>query len=442
MERGFNGEFPRLFIGCKRGLIITLLLFLCVVFVSSSFAGDEVTPAIDKADTAWMLVSTALVMLMTPGLAIFYAGMARKKNVLGTIMHSFFVLALISVQWVLWGYTLSFGGDVGGVIGALEYLGLNGVGGEPKGTIPHLVFMMFQGMFAIITVALITGGFAERIRFSAVVVFSILWATLVYDPLCHWIWGGGWLSQLGTLDFAGGMVVHISCGVSAIVAAIVIGKRRGYPRELMPPHNLTLTVIGMGLLWFGWFGFNAGSALAANDIAAFAFVNTNTAAAMATLTWVFIEWIHRGKPTVLGAVSGAVAGLASITPAAGFVGPGSALLVGLVGGGLCYWAVGILKPRLGYDDTLDVFGIHAVGGTWGSIATGLFASIGAKGLFFGNPYQLVAQFIGIISAVLLSVVGTFIILKLVDVVIKIRVSNEEEIEGLDLSQHGESGYVL
>ncbi|MBI5454795.1 MAG: ammonium transporter, partial [Deltaproteobacteria bacterium] len=296
--------------------------------------------------------------------------------------------------------------------------------------------------FAAITVALITGAFAERIKFSAVVVFSLLWATLIYDPLCHWVWGGGWLQKLGVLDFAGGIVVHISCGFSALVAALYVGKRRGFPRELMAPHNLTLTVIGMGILWFGWFGFNAGSALASDGIAAVAFVTTNTAAAAGTLAWTFIEWGHRGKPTMLGAMSGAVAGLGSITPASGFVTPGSAIIIGIIGGVLCYAAVTMLKPRLGYDDTLDVFGIHGIAGTWGTIATGIFATIGAQGLIAGNPAQLGKQAIGAAVTVALSVVGTYVLLKIVDLVIGIRVTTEQEIEGLDLSQHEESGYTL
>ncbi|MBI5047770.1 MAG: ammonium transporter [Deltaproteobacteria bacterium] len=426
----------------SRKIISATMLIGSVLLPVTAMAEKTTAPVINAGDTAWILISTALVMLMTPGLAIFYAGMARKKNVLGTIMHSFFILCLISVQWVLWGYSLAFGPDIGGVIGGIKYLGLNGVGQEPNGTIPHLVFMMFQGMFAVITVALITGAVAERIKFSAVVIFSILWATFVYDPLCHWVWGGGWLQRLGVLDFAGGIVVHISCGVSALVAAMVIGKRKGYPKEYMPPHNLSLTVIGMGLLWFGWFGFNAGSALAANGIAANAFVTTNTAAAMAAITWVFIEWMHRGKPTTLGAISGAVAGLGTITPASGFVGPASSLIIGLAAGALCYWAVSVLKPKLGYDDSLDVFGIHGVGGTLGTISAGLFASVGATGLFFGNPAQLIKQLIGIAVTVALAGFGTYIILKVVDAVIGIRVSQDEEIEGLDLSQHGESGYIL
>ncbi|MBI2412990.1 MAG: ammonium transporter [Deltaproteobacteria bacterium] len=396
----------------------------------------------NKADTAWILVSTAMVMFMTPGLAIFYAGMARKKNVLSTMMQSFFILCLISIQWIFLGYTLSFGPDVGGLIGSLDFLGLENVGVEAKGTIPHLLFMMFQGMFAAITVALITGAFAERIKFSAVVVFSLLWATLIYDPLCHWVWGGGWLQKLGVLDFAGGIVVHISCGLSALVAAIYIGRRKGFPRELMAPHNLTLTVIGMGILWFGWFGFNAGSALSSDGAAVIAFVTTNTAAAAGTLTWAFIEWGHRGKPTMLGAMSGAVAGLGSITPASGFVTPGSAMIIGIIGGVLCYIAVTILKPKFGYDDTLDVFGIHGIAGTWGTIATGIFATIGAQGLIAGNPAQLGKQVIGALVTVALSVVGTYVLLKIVDLVMGLRVTTEQEIEGLDLSQHEESGYTL
>ena len=425
----------------KGFLMFSLLLIIQAISAPFSLAA-EAANEINKADTAWILVSTAMVMFMTPGLAIFYAGMARKKNVLSTMMQSFFILCLISIQWILVGYTLSFGPDVGGFIGSLDFLGLENVGVEAKGTIPHLLFMMFQGMFAAITVALITGAFAERIKFSAVVVFSLLWATLIYDPLCHWVWGGGWLQKLGVLDFAGGIVVHISCGLSALVAAIYVGKRKGFPRELMAPHNLTLTVIGMGILWFGWFGFNAGSALASDGAAVIAFVTTNTAAAAGTLTWAFIEWGHRGKPTMLGAMSGAVAGLGSITPASGFVTPGSAIIIGIAGGALCYMAVTMLKPRLGYDDTLDVFGIHGIAGTWGTIATGIFATIGAQGLIAGNPAQLGKQAIGALVTVVLSVVGTYILLKIVDLVIGIRVTTEQEIEGLDLSQHEESGYTL
>ncbi|MCK5236397.1 MAG: ammonium transporter [Deltaproteobacteria bacterium] len=397
----------------------------------------------DKADTAFIMMSAALVMFMTLGLALFYAGMARRKNVLGTMMHTFFIFCLVSLLWVIGGYTLSFGPDVGGVIGSLDHIFLKGVGFEANGTIPHMLFMVFQGMFAAITVALISGGFAERVKFSAVILFSVLWLFFIYSPLCHWVWGGGWLQKLGALDFAGGMVVHISCGVSALVAAIVIGKRKGFPKTHMPPHNLSLTVIGMAILWFGWFGFNAGSALAADETAVRAFVITNTAAVTATVVWVVIEWLHRGKPTLLGAVSGAVAGLGSVTPASGFVDPWGALLIGVVGGSLCYLAVSILKPRLGYDDTLDVFGIHGVGGIWGTLAIGLFATAGATGLFTGGGgAQLYKQAIGVIATIGFSAIGTYIIVKVVSLTIGFRVNEEDEVEGLDYSQHGESGYHL
>ena len=419
----------------------TLPLLIALLLAPAAVLAGDGEAAINSGDTAWILVSTAAVMLMTPGLALFYAGMVRGKNVLGTIMHSFFILCLISVQWVLWGYTLAFGPDNAGVIGGLAYLGLNGVGTEPNGTIPHLLFMMFQGMFAIITVALITGSFAERMKFSAFIIFAVIWTTVVYDPICHWVWGGGWLGDLGALDFAGGTVVHISSGISALVACIVIGKRAGYPREAMPPHNLPMTILGTALLWFGWFGFNAGSALAADGIAAVAFVATNTAAAAAALAWVFVEWAARGKPTALGAASGAVAGLVAITPAAGFVGPVSSIIIGIGAGVFCYLAVSFVKPRLGYDDSLDVFGIHGIGGIWGALATGLFASVGAEGVFFGNPGQMKAQVIGVIATVVLAGVASFVILKVLDAVIGLRVGKEEESEGLDISQHGESGYT-
>ncbi|MEK7313167.1 MAG: ammonium transporter [Deltaproteobacteria bacterium] len=420
-----------------------LMLSVLSLFAPAlAFAADTAAPTIDTGDTAWVLISTALVMLMTPGLAFFYAGMVRRKNVLGTMMHSFFILCLISIQWVIWGYTLSFGTDVSGVIGGLEFFGLNGVGGEAKGTIPHLIFMMYQGMFAIITVALITGAVAERVKFSALVIFTLVWATVIYDPLCHWVWGGGWLMSMGALDFAGGTVVHISSGISALVFALVIGKRKGYPKESIMPHSIGLTLLGTALLWFGWFGFNSGSALGANGIAALAFVTTNTAAAAAALGWVFFEWMHRGKPTVLGAASGAVAGLVAITPGAGFVEPVSAIIIGAIAGVGCYLAVSYLKPALGYDDSLDVFGIHGVGGTWGAIATGLFASIGAKGAFFGNPKQVLIQAEAVLATAALAGVGTFIIIKVLDAVIGIRVSAEDEVMGLDLSQHGENGYNL
>jgi Amt family ammonium transporter len=407
---------------------------------------------IDKGDTAWVLTSSVLVLMMTaPGLALFYAGMVRQKNALATLMHSFIIAALISVQWVLWGYSLAFGPDVGGIIGSLEWVGLRNVGVEPfeaySKTIPHQVFMLFQMMFAIITPALITGTFAERKKFSAFILFTLLWATFVYDPLAHWVWGdGGWLKKLGALDFAGGTVVHISSGVSALVCAIMIGKRRGYGHQPMPPHNLPLTVMGAGFLWVGWFGFNAGSALAADGLAASAFTATNTAAAAAALGWMFTEWMTRGKPTVLGAASGAVAGLVAITPASGFVGPMASIIIGGLAGLLCYSACNF-KSRLGYDDSLDVVGVHGVGGTWGALATGLFASkavneAGGDGLFYGNPGQLWTQVVAVAATYALAIVGTAIILKVVDVMVGLRVSDEDEAVGLDLSQHSETAYAL
>jgi ammonium transporter, Amt family len=407
---------------------------------------------IDKGDTAWMLTSSALVLLMTaPGLALFYGGMVRQKNALGTIMQSFIIMALISIQWVLWGYSLAFGPDHGGIIGGLDWIGLRGVGADPldtySKTIPHQVFVLFQMMFAIITPALITGAFAERKKFSAFILFTLLWATFVYDPLAHWVWGdGGWLKRLGALDFAGGTVVHISSGVSALVCAIMIGKRRGYGHQPMQPHNLPMTVMGAALLWFGWFGFNAGSALEANGLAASAFLATNTATAAAVLGWMFTEWAIRGKPTVLGAASGAVAGLVAITPASGFVGPMSSIVIGAVAGVVCYAACN-LKSRLGYDDSLDVVGVHGVGGTWGALATGLFASkavndAGRDGLFFGNPGQLWIQIMAVLSTYALAIVGTVIILKIVDAMVGLRVTEEDEVSGLDLSQHSETAYTL
>jgi ammonium transporter, Amt family len=409
------------------------------------------TPAkIDKGDTAWILTSAALVLMMTiPGLFLFYGGLVRRKNVLGTIMHSFIIVALISVQWALWGYTLAFGVDVGGIIGDLSWLGLNGVGPAPNAdyaaTIPHAAFMVFQMMFAVITPALITGAFAERVKFGSFLVFILLWATFIYDPLAHWVWGvKGWMREMGALDFAGGTVVHISSGASALVAAIMCGKRIGYPHEAMPPHNLPFSVIGAGLLWVGWFGFNAGSALAADGLATSAFVSTHLAAAAAALSWLAMDWIIRDKPTVLGAASGAVAGLVAITPGAGFVGPGSALLIGVGGGVLCSVACS-LKPKLGYDDSLDVVGVHGVGGTWGALATGLFASkainpAGNDGLFFGNPGQLWVQFVSVLATLALAMVGTYILLSIVKAVMGLRVADEEERMGLDLSQHNERAY--
>ena len=405
---------------------------------------------IDTGDTAWMLFSTGLVMLMTVGLALFYGGMARRKNVLGTIMHSFILLCLVSVIWVLWGYTIAFGPDKGGIIGSLEWFGLTGVGQEPgryASTIPHLGFMIFQGMFAVITPALIAGAFAERIKFSAFLMFTILWVTFVYSPLAHWVWGGGWIgSVLGALDFAGGTVVHISSGVAALTSAYVIGSRKGHGIQPMPPHNRTLTVTGAALLWFGWFGFNAGSALSSGGIATSALVNTNTSASAATLSWILIEWMHRGKPTLIGAVSGSIAGLVAITPASGYVSPISSILIGTVAAAFCYAAV-MLKPRFGYDDSFDVFAIHAVGGTWGALGTGLFASTavnpsGLDGLFFGNPPLIGIQAIAIVVTYIYVSMYTFVILKIVDLIIGLRVDEESEAIGLDYTQHKESGYNL
>lgn len=405
---------------------------------------------IDKGDTAWLLTSSALVLMMTiPGLFLFYGGLVRRKNVLGTIMHSFIIVAVISIQWALWGYTLAFGVDINGIIGDLSWLGLRGVGAEPNAdyaaTIPHAAFMVFQMMFAVITPALITGAFAERIKFSSFLVFILLWATFIYDPLAHWVWGvKGWMREMGALDFAGGTVVHISSGASALIAAIMCGRRIGYLQEAMPPHNLPFSVIGAGLLWVGWFGFNAGSALAADGLATSAFVATHLASAAAALAWLAMDWIVRDKPTVLGAASGAVAGLVAITPGSGFVGPGSAIIIGIIGGILCSMACS-LKPKLGYDDSLDVVGVHGVGGTWGAIATGLFASkainsAGNDGLFFGNPGQLWIQIVSVIATWALAVIGTYILLSIVKAVMGLRVEIDEERMGLDLSQHNERAY--
>jgi len=388
---------------------------------------------------------------MTPGLALFYGGMVRRKNVLGTIMQSFIALGVMTVLWVLYGYSLSFGPDVGHIIGNLDWVGLKGVGLEPNPdyapTIPHQAFMIFQMMFAVITPALITGAFAERFKFKTYLAFLVLWATFVYFPLAHWVWGvGGWIRELGALDFAGGLVVHISSGVSALAAVIVVGRRKGHQIEQMAPHNVTMTLLGAALLWFGWFGFNGGSAVASGGLATSAFVVTHIAAAGAALSWMMAEWAHKSKPTVLGAASGAVAGLVAITPASGFVGPMPALVIGLVVGVICYAAVN-LKTKFGYDDSLDVVGVHGVGGTWGAIATGLFASktlnsAGNNGLLFGNPSLLWDQLIGVGAAWVYSFIVTFAILKILDWTLGLRVSEKEEYDGLDLSQHGESGYTL
>lgn len=398
---------------------------------------------VNAGDTAWVLIASALVLAMIlPGLALFYGGMVRSKNVLSTMMHSFIAVCIVSVVWVFWGYSLAFGPDVGGVIGSFQWVGLIGVGPEPiqGSTIPHLAFMVFQLMFAAITVALISGAIAERMKFTAFCLFAILWVTFIYAPLAHWVWGGGWLAGLGDLDFAGGTVVHISSGVAALACALVLGKRRGYGTDNMSPHNLPFTVVGASLLWVGWFGFNAGSALAANGVAASAFVATHVATAAGALAWLGVEWGYRGKPTLLGAASGAVAGLVAITPAAGYVGPVSAILIGLGGGMACYLGV-FLKNKLGYDDALDVLGIHGIGGTWGALATGLFASVGGgTGLFFGNPGQLAIQAIGVGATWIFSFLGTYLILLIVDSVVGLRVKKEDEVLGLDLTQHNERAY--
>lgn len=433
----------------KKIWVLLLIIILGMLALPTSVFAAEVS-AVDTGDTSFIIISAALVFLMTPGLALFYGGMVRKKNVLSTVMHSFIIMAIASVQWVLIGFSLAFGPDHAGFIGGLNWLGLAGVGMDPNpdyaATIPALVFMAFQLMFAIITPALITGSIAERMRFPAFLGFITLWMLVVYNPLAHWVWGvGGFLRNMGALDFAGGTVVHISSGVSGLIAALVIGKRKGFGKESMAPHQIPMTVLGAGILWFGWFGFNAGSALGANGLAAVALVTTNTSAAAAALSWLGAEWIHRGKPTVLGAASGAVAGLVAITPGAGFVTPLASLIIGLVGGVVCYLAVSVLKSKLGYDDALDAFGCHGVGGAWGALATGLFATktinpAGADGLFYGNAAQLGIQAISIGVTIALAGGATFVILRLVGLFTKLRATVDEEESGLDLTMHGEQAY--
>jgi len=439
--------------GYRKGLKLAWIGVWVLVTTASAWAQDA-EPKIDTGDTAWMLTSAALVLMMTaPGLALFYGGLVRSKNGLATIMQSFVMMALISIQWVLWGYSLAFGGS-GRFVGSLEWFGMMGVGGAPNpdyaATIPHQCFAAYQMMFAVITPALITGAFAERMKFSAFLLFSLLWATFVYDPLAHWVWGkGGWLGLaggMGALDFAGGTVVHISSGISALVCALVLGKRIGYPREQFHPHSLPFSVMGAALLWVGWFGFNAGSALTSGALASSAFLATNTGAAAATLSWMYAEWATRGKPTVLGAASGAVAGLVAITPAAGFVGPLSSIIIGGAAGVICYGACN-LKTRLGYDDSLDVVGVHFVGGTTGALLTGMFASklvnpAGADGLFFGNPAQLAIQFFAVAASIIYCGAGAWVLLRIVDATVGLRVPQEDEVAGLDLSQHGETAYSL
>lgn len=403
----------------------------------------------NTGDTAFMFLSTVLVMLMTPGLALFYSGMVKEKNVLSTTMHSYCCIAIVSIQWILVGYSLAFGPDISHITGNLSWTFLNNVGFKPLAayapTIPHNLFMMYQLMFAIITPALITGAFAERIKFPAFLAFILIWTTVVYDPVAHWVWGtGGWIKNLGALDFAGGTVVHISSGVSGLVAAIYIGKRK---IRKTSPNNLPMTILGAGLLWFGWYGFNAGSALGLNNVTMTAFITTNTSAAAATISWVACEWIVTKKATVLGAVTGAVVGLVSITPAAGFVTPASSIVIGAIGSIICYFAVSYLKSKFNYDDALDAFGCHGIGGTWGSIATGIFAtkavnSGGANGLLYGNPSLVLTQFIATIAVYAYSIIMTIIILKVVSLVFKLRADDNEEDLGLDISMHGEKGYHI
>lgn len=431
----------------KLASILSMTAMFIAMMASVAFAADDTTAAIDTGDTAWVLISAALVFIMTPGLAFFYGGMVRSKNVLSTIMHSFFIVAMISVEWVLIGYAMTFGSDIGGFIGSLDKVGLTGVGMQvmANGTIPELAFVAFQCMFAIITPALITGAFAERMKFGAFVVFILLWAILIYNPMAHWVWGGGFLAKLGALDFAGGLVIHILSGVSGLTVCILLGKRHGYGKVPMLPHHLPMTVLGATLLWFGWFGFNAGSALGANGLAANAFITTQAAAAMATVSWVACEWMHHGKPTILGAASGCVAGLVAITPAAGFVAPLPAVIIGLVGGIVCYFAVAVVKEKFGYDDSLDAFGVHGIGGTWGAVATGLWCSTeinpaGADGLFYGSADTLIAQLISIVVAYVFAIVGSYILFKVVSCFMQVRANENEEVSGIDISEHGERAY--
>ncbi|MCH4187729.1 MAG: ammonium transporter [Megasphaera sp.] len=431
----------------RSGLILRVLLLCLSMAVPTAFAADGGAGQIDTGDTAWVLISAALVFIMTPGLGFFYGGMVRGKNVLTTIMQSFFIVAMISVEWFILGYAMVFGTDINGFVASLDKIGLAGVGMNclEGGTIPELAFVAFQCMFAVITPALITGAFAERMKFRAFTVFILLWAIFIYNPMAHWVWGGGFLAQLGALDFAGGLVIHILSGVSGLTLCLLLGKRSGYGKYPMMPHNLPMTVLGATLLWFGWFGFNAGSALGANALAANAFVTSQGAAAAAAVTWVLAEWILNGKPTILGAASGCIAGLVAITPAAGFVAPMPAILIGAISGVICYSAVAFVKVKLGYDDSLDAFGIHGIGGTWGSIATGLWATTevnpaGANGLFYGETHLLFAQLISTLIAYALAIAGTFILYKLISTFMKVRADKNEEIAGLDITEHDERAY--
>ncbi|WP_420265055.1 ammonium transporter [Candidatus Magnetominusculus dajiuhuensis] len=426
--------------------------FFMVLFILIAAPVFADTPsAVDKGDTAWMLVSAAMVMLMTPALAMFYGGMVRRKNVLSMIMQSFVAIALVSLQWILFGYSLAFGPDFHGIIGGLDWAGLSSVTLEPNAdyapTVPHLAFMIYQAMFAAITPALISGAFAERMKFSAFMVFTFVWAAVVYTPVAHWVWGkGGWMSQMGVMDFAGGIVVHVTSGFSALAAALYLGKRKGFPHDLMSPHNLPLTVIGTGILWFGWFGFNGGSALSSGQLSTLAFVTSHTAAVSAVCVWIALEWMFHGKPTMFGAATASIAGLATVTPAAGFVTPMGAFAIGSIAAVVCYFALN-LKPRLGYDDSLDAFGVHGVGGAIGTVCVGLFAckamnAQGSNGLFYGNAKQLFVQLGAVLIVAVFSFVMTIAIFKIIGLFTTIRVSSEDEVEGLDNTQHGESGYTM
>lgn len=437
MGRFFKGRGPQ--------FLLSTIIFLLIFPISAFAKGNSVE--IDTGDTTWILAATAIVLFMhVPGLALFYGGLVSQKNVVSTMMHSFASLLIVSVVWVLWGYTLTYGTDIGGFIGGLDYLGFKGVDGEATFgtlTIPHYIFAIFQTTFAAITVAIVSGGIAGRISFPAWVMFSVLWPTFVYAPMAHWVWGGGWLSGIGELDFAGGTVVHILSGVSALVAALMIGPR--HRKHESAPHNLVMFLIGAGTLWFGWLAFNGGSALASGGLASLAFANTHVAACAAGIGWVTIEWILRKRPTLVGAATGAIAGLVAITPAAGYVTIPSALIMGFLGSWVCYFGVNFVKNRFKYDDTLDAFGIHGIGGVWGALATGIFATkevnpAGNNGLLYGNPEQLLHQVMGIGVTLVLAVVGTFIILKFISIFTPLRVSKEDELMGLDLSFHEEPAY--
>jgi Amt family ammonium transporter len=425
--------------------ILRLMLGLVLLPATSAFAAD----GLNAGDTAWIIVATALVMMMTPaGLALFYGGMARYKNLLNTYAMTFAAYCLASIVWIAWGYSLAFGPDIKGLVGGLDHALFNGIGVDSlQGTIPTSVFALFQMTFACITVALALGSVVDRMKFSAWIIFTILWVTVVYSPVCHWAWGGGWMAQLGALDFAGGTVVHINAGVAGLVLCLVLGKRVGYGKEAFFPSSVTLTALGAALLWFGWFGFNAGSELAADGLAGSAFLVTNTSAAIAAMAWMGAEWLAEGKPTLLGIASGAVAGLVAITPAAGFVSVGASLIIGLVAGVLGFLFVAKLKHKLGYDDSLDAFGVHGMCGIWGALATGLFANPAVnqagQGLFFGNPKQVWIQFLSIVGTAVYSAVATLIVIAVTRLLTGgLRIDKDSEIEGLDSAFHGERGFEI